>query len=240
MIDKPPHAKKHLGVWLPETEEHFADWMSNSKHAKIIDGLGVYQHHKLEAAIGYLPPDRRRFAVDIGGHVGLWAMWLVDYFRHVDTFEPVPLFADILPFNMRGRTNWTLHRYALGNEAGTVSITVPEAQTGGAHIANRNPVNVKYNPNGKNSTFDGIEMRTLDSFGFDDVDFIKIDVEGYELPVVRGARETILRCRPNVVVEQKGNDTAFGDTRNAAADYLRVLGMRSLCPPMSGDWIMGW
>ncbi len=81
---------------------------------------------------------------------------------------------------------------------------------------------------------------TLDSYGFGQVDFIKIDVEGYELPVNQGAVETLRRCRPIVVIEQKGNDTAvYGGRTNEALERLRGLGAREL-KVISGDYVMGW
>jgi FkbM family methyltransferase len=46
-----------------------------------------------------------------------------------------------------------------------------------------------------------VPARTLDSYNFEDVDCIKIDVEGSELLVIEGAEKTIDRCRPSVQVE---------------------------------------
>lgn len=46
-----------------------------------------------------------------------------------------------------------------------------------------------------------VPARTLDSYNFEDVDAIKIDVEGSELLVIQGAKDTIERCRPSVQVE---------------------------------------
>ena len=46
-----------------------------------------------------------------------------------------------------------------------------------------------------------VPVRTLDSFNFEIVDLIKIDTEGYELPVLRGGRETIGRERPQLYIE---------------------------------------
>ena len=46
-----------------------------------------------------------------------------------------------------------------------------------------------------------VPARTLDSYNFQDVDCIKIDVEGSELLVMQGARDTIERCRPSIQVE---------------------------------------
>jgi hypothetical protein len=85
-----------------------------------------------------------------------------------------------------------------------------------------------------------IPLKTLDSFGFEEVDFIKIDVEGYELSVVKGAKETLLREKPFMVIEQKGNDQKFfGGQRHEASNWLKSLGMRDI-KVVSGDHIMGW
>lgn len=46
-----------------------------------------------------------------------------------------------------------------------------------------------------------VPARTIDSYNFDEVDAIKIDVEGSELLVIEGATNTIDRCRPSVQVE---------------------------------------
>ena len=49
-----------------------------------------------------------------------------------------------------------------------------------------------------------MELRSLDSFGFERVAAIKIDVEGFENEVLAGATETIRRNRPAIVVEAYG------------------------------------
>ena len=46
-----------------------------------------------------------------------------------------------------------------------------------------------------------VQVNTLDSYGLEDVDCIKIDCEGYEFPVIKGAEQTIRRCRPIVQLE---------------------------------------
>ncbi len=221
---EPPHAKLVGGVWLPEGERHFVEMMlHNKKRRHVEDGKYTYQWHKIQAVLRALPADRRRVCLDIGAHVGLWAMWLVREFEHVHSFEPVAAHADIYPFNMPS-DNYTLHRCALGETEGAVRIELDPEQSGCAHVGGPGE----------------IPMRTLDSFGFERVDLIKIDVEGYELPVVRGATETILRCRPVMIVEQKGNDAkTYGQPRDAALGYLKGLGLREIhC--IAGESILGW
>lgn len=48
-----------------------------------------------------------------------------------------------------------------------------------------------------------IEIKTLDSFKLDRLDFIKIDVQGYEKFVLKGAESTINRCKPTIIIEME-------------------------------------
>ena len=242
-LEAPPRSKLVGGVWLPETETHLEEWMTTSKRAREVEGKLTYQYHKLEAALRHQPLERRRTCADIGAHVGLWSMWLIREFDTLHAFEPVPWFADIFHHNvdpMRPEY-WldTLHRVALGARQGVISISVPLASTGASHFGDRADVNAKFDKTGKFEHYHGIEIRTLDQYGYRFLDFIKIDVEGMEADVIRGGEETIRRCRPNIVVEQKGNDTAYGEPRDAAKALLESWGMKPL-EVISGDWIMGW
>lgn len=45
------------------------------------------------------------------------------------------------------------------------------------------------------------EVQPLDSFGFERIDAFKIDVEGYEVAVLEGARESLARCKPVIFIE---------------------------------------
>jgi hypothetical protein len=48
------------------------------------------------------------------------------------------------------------------------------------------------------------ELTTLDRFNFESVDWIKIDVEGFENAVLEGSRATIQRNRPWLLIEDNG------------------------------------
>lgn len=227
------------GVWMPATETHMIEVMTG-KDRREVNGMLTYQYHKLDAAIRLLPSDLRRTAIDIGGHVGLWSMWLVKMFQRVEAFEPVPLHADLFERNVTA-SNCILHRMALGASYGRVDMQVPDETTGNAHVAikGRHPGTRLIEHPELQRVCQAIEMRQLDSFGFAKVDFIKIDVEGFEKAVVLGAEQTIRNCKPLIVCEQKGNDSAYGDEAGAAVQLLQDWGMKPM-KVMSGDYIMGW
>lgn len=227
------------GVWLPDGETHMLEVMLGDKR-RDVDGKPTYQYKKLARALGFIPPERRRTCIDIGAHVGTWSMHLVREFAELHAFEPVAAHRDCYRQNVGLPSGWLgpcldardegrqvyLHDCALGDKEDCVAMKETGWSTGSAHVWGKGD----------------IPMRTLDSFGFVDVDFIKIDVEGLELAVVKGAEETIRVNRPWMVVEQKGREvkTYGAPARDAAVQWLeRHLGMRPLdC--ISGDWILGW
>ena len=91
----------------------------------------------------------------------------------------------------------TVHEVAATNRnEGTIGIMDHLDHGGHNHILLDS--NVKTRPS---QQIVEVPARTLDSYNFEDVDCIKIDVEGSELLVIEGAKETIDRCRPSVQVE---------------------------------------
>ena len=234
----PPRAKLVGGAYIPTTEVHLQEWMTTSKRHRWVNGKLTYQYHKLEAAMRHQPADRRRTAIDVGAHVGLWSMWLTEEFDYLKAFEPVPWFQDIFRANVN-MDRCMLYGCAVGVAGADITIKVPLKSTGAAHIADRDSVNEKFDPDGPMEMVEGVVLLSLDAFHFSHVDFIKIDVEGFEAEVVRGAERTIKEQRPNIIVEQKGNDTAYGERRDAAKGLLESWGMKPL-EVISGDWIMGW
>lgn len=217
-----------FGGWkLPDGEAHLIAWMQNRN--RIVDGRYGYQYEKLEAALAFVPKDKRRVAVDCGAHVGLWSFYLAKEFNVIHAFEPVEAHRECFELNMMELegSKIALHHGALGDHAGEVTLHTGPASSGDTYIAK----------GGEHTS----RMVTLDSMNLTGVDFIKIDVEGFEAAVIRGSKQTILDNRPVIVVEQKGHDAKyFGSPKHQALDLLREYGMTPLRPPISGDWIMGW
>ena len=69
----------------------------------------------------------------------------------------------------------------------------------------------------------GIPSVTLDSFQFDRLDFMKIDVEGYELKALRGAEQTIRRHRPIIVTESGILLERYGDSHEDLLAFMAGL-----------------
>jgi FkbM family methyltransferase len=212
---------QHQGIYLPDGERHLQEWMD--KEGEIVDGRGSYQIKKLRKALVYC--DSFRNAVDIGAHVGFWTMQMAKQFERVYSFEPVARHRECFHHNCLGLDNVELNACALGEKLGMIQISSNPTSSGDSRV------------DGEGT----IPMKTLDSFNLQNVDFVKIDTEGYELYAIRGGEETIKRCRPIMVVEQKGHGMKyFGFRKEQAVELLISWGMRPMREHMSGDWVMGW
>lgn len=139
----------------------------------------------------FLPDDG--VLVDIGSNWGYFPLLLAsreDFQGKIVAFEPVPsTYADLVDLvKQAGLGTWVETRQAaLGKEDGIVSMRVPR-HSGLARIDERG------------GDVD-VPMARLDSFAWQRIDVIKMDVEGYELAVLEGAVETLDRLRPVIVFE---------------------------------------
>lgn len=140
------------------------------------------------------PGDR---VVDVGGNRGTYAFHLWRLGAQVETFEPNPACAALLAGWARRLSRVTVRPFGLSSEAGEAVLSVPVDGSGVAHDASGTLEATHTGP----VTTTRVEIRTLDSFAFADVRFIKIDVEGHELGVIQGATETIRAHHPAILVE---------------------------------------
>jgi len=119
----------------------------------------------------------------------------------------------------------TVHEVALTNKnTGTIGIQ-DHPEHGGHNFAVYDEKQIK-----KAEHIVAVPCRTIDSYNFEDVDVIKIDVEGSELMVMQGARDTITRCRPAVQVEIVPKQCgAYGYDPQALYDFFTDLDYVCVC-----------
>jgi len=132
-------------------------------------------------------------AIDIGAHVGIWTRRLANDFDKVIAFEPMPKHIECHKNNCKGLDNVQLNEIALSNVNEQKVMTTKDNNSG---------MSTLMVPKWKlPKTIVIVETRTLDSFNFPKMDFIKIDVEGWEEQVLRGGMDTILKYRPRMYIE---------------------------------------
>jgi FkbM family methyltransferase len=136
-------------------------------------------------------------AVDIGANQGVFAFALAKIADRVVAFEANPDYAQFARWMLRGRA--TVHTVAISDQSGRATFYVPLSDDGMVlHLAG----NLKQShPQFRNMQTYEVDVRTLDSFNLTDVSFIKADVEGSEREVLDGARATVTRDRPVILLE---------------------------------------
>jgi FkbM family methyltransferase len=149
-------------------------------------------------------------AIDVGSYFGFHAIHMARHFRQVYAFEPQTrifqmLCANILLNEMKNITafNNALYEYECFmrlSPAAAQKIPVPFIGSTIDYDRIENAGALTFELADKSSV-DSIRALTIDSWNLDDVGLIKIDTQGNDLSVLKGARETISRCRPIIVFE---------------------------------------
>ncbi|EPD58988.1 FkbM family methyltransferase [Streptomyces sp. HGB0020] len=153
----------------------------------------VYPRFEPELArLADLCPSGCGTAVDVGGWYGPWTRRLAGRARDVVTVEPVPHLARLLdsatPSNVR------VVQAAASDRPGTARLWFPADDSGDRGVSSL----VRRDIHARSLH---VPCVTLDELGLRDVDFIKIDVDGGELAVLRGATGLLARDRPALFVE---------------------------------------
>lgn len=157
-------------------------WVLYGQHTKptYLEDAGNGQQAQRDASLKYVK--QWRVCLDIGSNIGQWTRPLAKRFDSVVCFEPNPNFRECFDKNIT-ESNVTLWPYGLSDRE---------------HTAQQD-FNSTVLKEGDGDT----ECRTLDSFGLTNVDFVKIDVDGFEVPLLHGAKETLTRNNPVINIEMK-------------------------------------
>jgi FkbM family methyltransferase len=137
--------------------------------------------------------ERGHVSVDVGANHGLWSYRLAQISRQVEAFEPQRWCADTLRSWNSPRVR--VHQVALSDKTGPRDLSVP--------VLSGRPLTgyATLQPAPHDWRRVTIRAERLDDLEIKDLAFMKIDVEGHELAVLGGARETISREHPVLMVE---------------------------------------
>ena len=194
--------KKVNKFYVPANDVHVKDWEA---------GKPFTQNKCLEKFIQYCKDKNKKFTniLDIGAWVGTWAVSMQDFCTNkIYAYEPDPIHFQCLLKNIKN--NIIARQVAIGATKGQVSLSKGNFTQGKRVLGEGD-----------------IEMITIDSLNLQNVDLIKIDVEGYEMEVLKGAIETTKNVQ-YLMVELNNNTKKYGSSNNQIERYLRKIGYRVL------------
>jgi FkbM family methyltransferase len=175
------------------------------------------QRH-IDAALKHVKA--KRVAIQAGGHVGCFPVYLAKHFEAVYTWEPMPGdFRDLVRNLELAKVNDKVFpaRGMLGSKN-----TTGKMQDGGS---------------GSSRRLHGAEglcpIYRLDDIGLPACDLIYLDVEGDELEILNGAEAMIRTYHPVIVAEERGKGSVIKNAAvDAIRDYLHTLGYSK-----AGEWM---
>lgn len=202
------------GIKLPEQDEVFR------KKANLLD-WGKEEFNIIKPLLTQF-----RACLDIGAHVGLTTLRYAKFFNIVHSFEPIHY--KLLVENTKHLCNVVQHNYAVSDKLDIVDMYPGTLNSGVGIIPykdNKNFIKKRFKQNqSRYKDVKPIKVNTkpIDLLDLTDVDFIKIDVEGYNMPVFMGMKQTLQRSLPVIQLE-----LAFEPNVNTMVDnFLSKLGYR--------------
>jgi FkbM family methyltransferase len=160
--------------------------------------------------------DRWKCSVDVGAHCGMYTYFMGRTSLHCLAFEPNPRLLGQL--NSQA-VNTTIYSCALSDHCFATELRIPR-EKGGLRLgcATIEPEN-----RAKTETVnEPIEVRTLDSFHLTNVGFVKIDAEGHELAVLKGAAATLRTSHPRLLIEAE--DRHRPNAVSSVVSFLEEMG----------------
>ena len=140
--------------------------------------------------------------IDIGSNIGLFSLAICKNinFNTINLFEPAKDYFDYSKELLKKYDNIDYHNIALGNkEDNGVLFKNPGENIGWNTLYTKDPMQ---NNNFINKMIkEKVLIKKLDNYNFKNIDFIKIDVEGYECEVLKGAMDTIKKFKPYIFIE---------------------------------------
>ena len=164
---------------------------------------GAYSIEELNLMFDFTPKEKNGTVVDIGANVGHHTLFAALLSREVISFEPFSEVAEKINLKVKENNleNVKLHTYALGDENSLGSYQKPASNNRGTGSFLRS-----------NGSKDSVPLQikngdfVFNKISLDRIDFIKIDVEGFEEKVIKGLYKTLLKYRPVVFFEWSENE----------------------------------
>lgn len=172
----------HNGWYVPENEQKITSVLERDPNIEIPSYEQKYRDFIIREI-----PNKRTF-IDVGANVGIWSRPLSKKFQKVVAYEPALHNLECLKLNVNQKVD--IRDYAVADFVGEADF----------HQGQKNCGDSKLSRPGKKGNY-SVSVKKLDDEQLKEVDLIKIDVQGWELEVLRGGIELIRQNQPWIIFE---------------------------------------
>lgn len=192
-------------VYMRISNEKKSMFIPEARVAKDYFNTGFYERCYIDWLLNNEIVKSDKNIIDIGAHIGWYTVSLADKCKHIYSFECSPKSFNYLCANIAlNSIDYKVTKYnsALSGSVGTTKYYIRDKQDGGGNGISK----FEYD-NMQNVPSIDVPMNTLDSYELKDINFIKIDVEGHELEVLKGSVKTIKNNNyPKILFESWDNE----------------------------------
>lgn len=198
--------QKPDGLWIPDTGDTCYDW------TMVEIGIPSLLMNTLKEFNRPL-----NSVIHAGGNIGIYALEFAKHAKNVYVFEPASENFSALCMNCAKHENIFLYKAALGDKHNTINMMnpAPDKQCGAWKV---------------DRSLGNVPTLRIDDLNLIDLSIIHLDIEGYELFALKGAEETIKRCKPLIAFEILSHSDKYNYTTKEMYDYLVSLGYNKSMP----------
>lgn len=194
------------------------DFMSRN-----IEVNGVYELKELNSLKdSYADFLLDKCVIDVGANIGNHTVFFSKIAKMVYSFEPNETIFELLQINTKKYRNIEVFNFGCSDKEQTLAADIDQKNWGSGRISDSNSQTCN------NTIHSSFTLKTLDSVEViknETIGLIKIDVEGHELPAMKGMTETLKRDKPIIVFEQ---NSGIMNGTSREVEFLRTLGYKNL------------
>jgi FkbM family methyltransferase len=197
--------KLRNGLWVPSNDGQIEQWREK--------GYPIVQEKCLNHFKEWCESQNKKFnlIVDIGAWCGTWSIAMQKYAKNIHCYEPNKKHFACLERNLASYNHVRLYNQAIGNQDGFIKLLEESATQNTRVLLEEGETRIS----------------KLDSLDTEGIDMIKIDVEGLEMEVLKGASDKLKNIK-FIMLELNSNSERYGSSNIKITTYLEEIGFKLL------------
>lgn len=206
-------------IEYPKVEDLYVPFLDFFDIFSKSDSIYNFGSNSRNAALKYVKSFDH--VIDVGAHVGISVLHWSTIFSNVTAFEPMIDHFTCLKENTKHLSNVNCINRAISDQKGSLYGSYRTTKNSGSFQLLDS--SYKRSPKKTPMQLYEIEVDTLDSYNFEKIDLLKVDVEGWEFEVLKGSKETIKKHKPILLIEFTGGNSRKSLHQYDVKEYKKLI-----------------